>query len=66
MAWPDFYFIFVTPEAHELSESERSRFLSLVRERRWAESVKFFESLLKRHPFPPALNALAMDKALIR
>ncbi|MCP3954986.1 MAG: tetratricopeptide repeat protein [Desulfobacterales bacterium] len=61
MAWPDFYFVLVVPEPHELPGSERNRFVSLARKRCWAEAVGFYESLLTLRPdFSPALNALAM------
>ncbi len=60
MLWPQFRFILLMPGKGELPESEFSLFVALQQEKKWAEAVKFYESILERyHDYPPALNALA-------
>jgi tetratricopeptide (TPR) repeat protein len=61
MAWPEFIFLFVSPDSGILPESECQLFTSLMRKKHWAEAVKFYEEVLQRVPdYPPALNALAL------
>ncbi|MCD6293035.1 MAG: tetratricopeptide repeat protein [Deltaproteobacteria bacterium] len=58
--WPKFCFILLMPGKGELPESEASIFVSLQQEKKWAEAVKLYESILsRRHNYLPALNALA-------
>ncbi len=58
--WPKFRFIILMPGKGELPESEASIFVSLQQEKKWAEAVKLYETILsRRHNYLPALNALA-------
>ncbi len=60
MSGPQFRFIVLMPGKGELSASEFSLFVSLPQEKKWAEAVKFYESILEQHQdYLPALNALA-------
>lgn len=58
--WPQFRFILLMPGKGELPASETSLFVSLQQEKKWAEAVKFYETILsRRRDYQPALNALA-------
>ncbi len=60
MSWPQFRFILLMPGKGDLPASEISLFVSLQQEKKWAEAVKFYESILsRRSDYLPALNALA-------
>ena len=60
MMWPQFRFILLMPGKGELPASEFSLFVSLQQEKKWAEAVKLYESILaRRNDYLPALNALA-------
>ncbi|MEA1922159.1 MAG: tetratricopeptide repeat protein [Pseudomonadota bacterium] len=60
MMWPQFRFILLMPGKGELPAAEASLFVALQQEKKWAEAVKLYESILSRqHDYLPALNALA-------
>ena len=60
MMWPQFRFILLMPGKGELSAPETSLFVSLQQEKKWAEAVKLYESILsRRNDYLPALNAMA-------